>query len=283
MRATSGPALSRRFSLWLSCLLLGGLASCAPTYQLAVRPAQSTGLFVEGREQARGFADSVEVRLSFVRYEPTRLVFEAEYRNPTQQPVTVEPAAFAYTPTRTPAPALPKGQRLPRPAPGVAVTAAQAARRPLPPLPPQVRAFDPEAVLSGLNATAERAERKAGSAAALSLVFTLLTFTADVASIVPVDNPAKAQSLGALRDGLAATSVIAGASSVENAVVAEASRYEAGYLANHALRKVTLQPGQQVYGLVYFPRLDTADSLRLLVPTSIGPLPIDFVQTRKRE
>lgn len=74
--------------------------ACAPTYQLGLKPAQSTNLFVEGREQALAPADSVEVRLSFVCYEPTRGVFEAEYRNPTRHALVAEPAAFRYEASR---------------------------------------------------------------------------------------------------------------------------------------------------------------------------------------
>ena len=86
---------------------LVGLAAtaCAPTYQLGMKPARPSGLFTDGREQVQALADSVEVRLSFVCFEPTRVVFEAEYRNPTSPPLVIDPAAFRYEPSRLPAPA----------------------------------------------------------------------------------------------------------------------------------------------------------------------------------
>ncbi|WP_460502921.1 hypothetical protein, partial [Hymenobacter agri] len=111
----------------LPLLALVGLATaCAPTYQLGLKPAQATNLFVEGREQAQATADSVEVRLSFICYEANRVVFEAEYRNPTRRALVVEPAAFHYEASRRADAGVDFKGRRPKPLPGTEVSAAVA-------------------------------------------------------------------------------------------------------------------------------------------------------------
>ena len=277
------PFYSPRSLPWLALVAL--LGACAPAYQLAVVPAQCPNSFVEGRAQARAFtADSVEVRLSFVCFEPTRLVFEAVYRNPWRgQQLVVAPAAFAYQPRREPAAPLPAQALRPQPARGTNVSAQVAAasvRHPLATLPSQpLAAFDPEPEIVQLRATAEREAAKASRVDWLGVALAITSVAVDVASTSKRETPARNQRRIALQEAIVAYQVAAAASRTEHAVTAETLHLRALNLEDFALRKVTLAPGQQVRGLVYFPRFDAADSLRVLAPVPGGALPLDFVQT----
>lgn len=268
-------------------MALAGLATaCAPSYQLGLKPAQSTNLFVEGREQAQATADSVEVRLSFVCYEASRVVFEAEYRNPTRRALVVDPAAFQYEASRQPAPAFDPKARRPKPLPGAEVTAAVAAASqsvPLPPLPPQaVPAFDPEPEITALSAKAEREAAKAARVDWLGLALTATSLVADVASLGKRETVAQYQSRAAIRDAAVTYNMISAANKVEHAVTSDVLRQRAALLQDYALRKVTLEPGQQVRGYLYFPRYDAADALTVKAPVGRQVVPLEFAQVRRR-
>ena len=271
---------------WLA--LLGLVTACAPTYQLALQPARATNLFAEGREQARAVADSVEVRLSFICYEPTRVVFEAEYRNPSHRALVVDPAAFSYEASRLPAPAPVPGQkaRRPKPLPGAEVSAAVAAASawlPLPPLPPRpVAAFDPEPEITALRESADLAAAKAARIDWFGLALSLASVATDVASIGKRENQQQYESRAALRDAAVTYSVVSAAAKVQHAVAAEVMQQRAAQLQDYALRKVTLAPGQQVRGYLYFPRYDAADGLVVTAPVGRSAAPLEFVQTRRR-
>jgi hypothetical protein len=272
----------------LRWLALAGMASaCAPTYQLGMRPAHSTDLWSEGRQQAQAMADSVEVRLSFVCYEPTRVVFEAEYRNPTHRALVVDPAAFQYEANRLPAPVTnPKAKR-PKPLPGTEVTAAVAAASmalPLPPLPPQaIAAFDPEPEISALRSKADLEADKAARFDWLGLALGAASLATDVASIGKRETVAQYQSRAAIHDVAVTYNVISSAVKIEHAVAAEVLQQRAAMLQDYALRKVTLEPGQQVRGYLYFPRYDAADALVVKAPVGINVVPLEFAQVRKRQ
>ncbi len=272
---------------WPLLAVLGLFTACAPTYQLGMKPAQSTSLFVEGREQAQASADSVEVRLSFVCYEPTRVVFEAEYRNPTTHTLVVDPAAFHYEANRRPAPAYDFKGRRPKPLPGTEVTAAVAAASQavlLPPLPPQpVAAFDPEPEITALH---DRAEREAARAARIDwfgIVLSAASLATDVASIGKRETPAQYQSRASIRDAAVAYNVVSTANTVEHAIAADVLQRRAAQLQEYALRKVTLEPGQQVRGYLYFPRYDAADALVVKAPVGSRVVPLEFAQVRRRQ
>ncbi|GAA3965534.1 hypothetical protein [Hymenobacter antarcticus] len=267
--------------------LLGLATACAPTYQLGLKPAQSTNLFVEGREQAQATADSVEVRLSFVCYEPTRVVFEAEYRNPTTHALVVDPAAFQYEPSRRPAPAYDfKGHR-PKPLPGTEVTAAVAAASQwlvLPPLPPKpIAAFDPEPEITALHDRAESEAAKAARIDWFGIVLSAASLATDVASIGKRETQQQYQSRASIRDAAFAYNVVSAANKIEHAVAADVLQHRAAQLQEYALRKVTLAPGQQVRGYLYFPRYDAADALVVKAPVGSRVVPLEFAQVRRRQ
>lgn len=280
------PTLTLRPLRWLA--LLGLATACAPTYQLALQPARATNLFAEGREQAQAVADSVEVRLSFVCYEPTRVVFEAEYRNPGRRALVVDPAAFRYEASRLPAPAPVPGQKLkrPKPLPGAEVSAAVAAASawlPLPPLPPRpVPAYDPEPEITALRDRADREAAKAARIDWFGVALTVASVATDVASIGKRETRAQYEGRAAIRDAAVAYSIVSAATKVEHAVAADVLQRRAAQLQDYALRKVTLAPGQQVRGYVYFPRYDAADGLVVTAPVGRRAAPLEFVQTRRR-
>ena len=274
----------------LRLLALAGLATaCAPTYQLGLKPAQATNLFVEGREQAQATADSVEVRLSFICYEANRVVFEAEYHNPTRHALVVDPAAFQYEASRLPAPALLPGQKRkrPKPLPGAEVTAAVAAASmalPLPPLPPQpVAAFDPEPEITALHDKAESEANKAARVDWLGLALGAVSLATDVAAIGKRETVAQYQSRAAIHDVAVTYNVISAAAKIEHAVTSDVLRQRAAMLQEYALRKVTLEPGQQVRGYLYFPRYDAADGLVVRAPIGSRVVPLEFAQVRRRQ
>ena len=274
----------------LSVLALFGLATaCAPTYQLALKPARASNLFAEGREQAQATADSVEVRLSFVCYEPTRVVFEAEYRNPTHRSLIIDPAAFRYEASRLPTPAPVPGQkaRRPKPLPGTEVTAAVAAASqalPLPPLPLQpVAAFDPEPEITALHARAAREAAKAERIDWFGVALSVASLATDVASIGKNETQAQYQSRAAIHDAAITYSAVSAATKIEHAVAAEVMQARAANLQEYALRKVTLEPGQQVRGYLYFPRYDAADGFVVKAPVGSRVVPLEFAQVRRRQ
>jgi hypothetical protein len=270
---------------WLA--LAGAATACAPSYQLGLKPSKSTGLFAEGREQAAAVADSVEVRLSFVCYEANRVVFEAEYRNPTRRSLVVDPAAFQYEANRQPSPAPDPKAKRPKPLPGAEVTAAIAAASmalPLPPLPPQaVSAFDPEPEISALRAKAEKEAERASRIDWFGVALSVASVASDVASIGKRETPAQYQSRAAIHDAAVTYSVISAANKVEHAVAAEVLHQRAAMLQDYALRKVTLEPGQQVRGYLYFPRYDAADGFVLKAPVGSSVVPLEFAQVRTRQ
>ena len=272
---------------------LGGLLAlfstgCAPSLYLNVQPAQATGQWAEGREQALGAADSVETRLSFVCYEPGRIVFEAEYRNRSRRAVVVAPEAISCTPSREIKPAVFVGNRVVRPTPGQTLSATQAAAvwpvaqavAPLPAAP--LPAFDPEPEIRQLAANAEELARRAARIDWLGVALSVTSVVADVASIGKNETAGQVQSRAALSDLAFTYNVASAATKVQQAVAADVLQARAANLQEYALRKVTLSPGQQVRGYVYLPRFDTADGLLLRLPVGAAAVPLEFVQTRQR-
>ena len=275
----------------LQLLALVGFATsaCAPTYQLGIRPTQPSGQNNEGRAQALSVADSVEVRLSFVCYEPTRVVFEAEYFNPTKRTLVIDPAAFQYQASRIPAPAQPLSHKVkrPKPLPGTEVTAAVAAASmalPLPPLPPRaVPAFDPEPEIIFLKARATKEAAKAARVDWVGLALGAASLATDVASMGRRETRAQYESRATVHDAAVTYSAISSAARMGHAVAAAVMQERAASLQEYALRKVSLALGYQVRGYLYFPRYDAADGLVVQAPVGRKAVPLEFVQVRTRK
>jgi len=87
-----------RQSILSACLagLSLGLTSCGASTFLALRPTQPDGSSVSGYPASTKYQpeDSVEVRLSFVRYDSKELVLEVEIGNDSKRPVLIEPRSF---------------------------------------------------------------------------------------------------------------------------------------------------------------------------------------------
>ena len=78
------------------------LTACGPSYLVTIKPSQHSGLWPSGYAQSENqAADSVIVRLSFVRYEKQELVFETDIRNESGGNVLVAPETFYYLPITT--------------------------------------------------------------------------------------------------------------------------------------------------------------------------------------
>ena len=267
-------------------LALAGLATaCAPTYQLGLKPAQPTGLFTEGREQAQAVADSVEVRLSFVCYEPNRVVFEAEYRNPTRHALVVDPAAFQYEASRharararpqSPAPQAParhrSNGRRGRRQHGPAAAAAAAQRRAC--LRPRARNNLPA------RHAPTRKPTKPPASTGWGWPWARPAWPPTWPASAAAKPLAQFQSRAAIHDAAVTYNVISAATKVGHAVAAEVLQQRAAQLQEYALRKVTLEPGQQVRGYLYFPRYDAADALVVQAPVGSRVVPLEFAQVR---
>ncbi|MBD2768928.1 hypothetical protein IC235_13620 [Hymenobacter sp. BT664] len=273
----------------LYLLALVGLATtaCSPTYWLELKPARPAGLFNNGRAQAQAVADNVEVRLRFVHYEPTRVVFEAEYHNSTNHPVVVDPTAFKYEVSRAPAPVAAPRTKRPKPLPDTQVTAAVAAASmslPLPPLPPRsLAAYDPEPEITALREGSDKAAAKAARVDWLGLALGAVSMATDIASIGKRETVAQYQSRAAIQNVAVTYNVISSATKMEQAVAADLMQQRAAQLQEYALRKVTLAPGYEVRGYVYFPRYDAADSVVVQAPVGSRTVPLKFVQVRTRQ
>ena len=270
-----------------SCLLLLlvalATASCAPSYLLGVRPATPHTLFASDQPAAIATADSVALQLNFIGYEPEWLVFNAEYRNDSRQPIDIQPVGFAYAPLREAAEVPPARRVLP----GehvAAATAAASQRAPWPALPSApLPALDPEPQISQLQAGASREAARASRPDWMGIALFAVALGVDIASSTRrTETIDQARARAAIHDVAWTYTAISNANRVRHAATAGAMAQRADLLAQYALRRVVLQPGEQVRGYVYLPRFDQADGLRVLAPVGSRQVPLDFVQTHQR-
>jgi hypothetical protein len=219
-----------------------------------------------------------------VAYEPTRLVFNADYRNLSNRSVVIDPVTFRYEAARQPAPVPAPGTRLPKLKPGAVVPAAQAAAAmhlPLPLLPPvPVVAINPEPEITELQDRADHHAARASRVDWLGVALAVGSVALDVSSIGKRETQAQFQARAAVQNGIVAYQVASTANKVQHAVSAEVLAGQAERLRDFALRKVTLAPGEQVRGYLYFPRYDAADELKLTVPLGRQQVPLRFLQIR---
>ncbi|MGI4874711.1 MAG: hypothetical protein ACRYFX_26445 [Janthinobacterium lividum] len=271
---------SRQFAFSLLAL---AASACAPTYMLGVKPAQPNTFFASAQPQAEASAENVSLRLNFLGYEPNWVVLNAEYRNDSAQPVSIDPAAFSYAPLRETATA-PAGVRVQRGELVPAVTAAASLRAPWPALPTApLGAFSPEAHIGELEAGADREAAKARRTDWVGIALFAVVVGSQIASIGHgFDTPVQADNAAAIYNIAWAYSEISMANKMHHAATAAAMAQQARHLSEYALRPVLLQPGQQVRGYVYLPRFDDADGLRVYAPIGHQRAALDFVQTHQR-
>jgi hypothetical protein len=277
----------RYASRLLAPLLAVATMGCAPSYLLGVQPAQPHTLFGSGQPAAEAAADSVALRLDFLGYEPEYLVFHAEYHNDSRRPIEIVPEAFAYAPVRE-AGVRPPTQRIQRIQRGERVPAAVAAATqhlPWPALPPApLAALDPEPQIVQLQNGATHEAQKASRTDWVSIALFAVALGTDIASTTRrrPETFDQAQTRAVIHNVAWAYNAVSTASRVHHAATAEALAQRAAQLNEFALRRVILQPGQQVRGYVYLPRFDHADGLEVLAPVGRQQVALSFVQSHQR-
>lgn len=263
--------------------LLAVAAGCTPTYLLGVHPARPHATLTTADDYAEATtADSVRMALRFVAYEPEWLVFEAEYHNDSQQPITIDPTAFAHVPSRQAA--APSARRVGRGERVPAAVAAASQHAPFPSLPAvPLPALDPARQAEGLQQQANTEAAKASRPDWLGLALLVVSVGADMASVVRTrETQTQVQTRAALHDVAWTYNAISSANRARHAYTADALAWHAAQLRDFGLRQGTLLPGQQVRGYVFLPRFDAADSLRVLAPLGQGQAILDFAQVHQR-
>jgi hypothetical protein len=250
---------------------------------LGVQPAESYTLRASDRDAAEATADSVALRLNFLGYEPDYVIFNAEYRNDSRSPVEVVPTAFGYAPLRQdsiegPTWRVARGQRVP------AAVAAATQHAPWPALPTApLPALDPEPAIGELENNAGHEAAKASRPDWVGVALFAVALGMEVASSARGrETVAQAQTRAVIHDAAVTYSVIASANRVRHAATAEALARRAELLRQYALRRVVLQPGEQVRGYVFLPRFDQADGLDVLAPVGRQLVALRFVQSHQR-
>jgi hypothetical protein len=267
----------------LAPLLAFATIGCAPSYMLGVQPAQPNSLFASGQPAAEAAADSVALRLNFLGYEPEYLVFNAEYYNESRRPIEIVPEAFAYAPLRQagvvpPTQRIRHGERVP------AAVAAATQRLPWPALPPApLLALDPEPQIAQLQKDASREATKASRTDWVSIALFAVALGTDIASTTRrSETLEQAQARAVIHNVAWAYNTVSTANRVRHAATAEVLAQRAAQLSEYALRRVVLQPGQQVRGYVYLPRFDHADGLEVLALVGRQQVALSFVQSHQR-
>ena len=257
--------------------------SCAPTYLLGVQPAAPHTLFASGPPQAEAQADSVAVSLNFLGYEPDYVVFNAEYHNNSRRPIEIMPTAFAYAPVRTagvvpPTQRVQRGERVPA---AVAAATQQAAWLALPPAP--LPALDPEPQIVHLQNGATQEAAKASRPDWAGVALFAVALGVDIAAAGRrTETYSQAQARAAIHQVAWVYNAVSTSNRVRHATTAGALAQRADMLSQYSLRRLVLQPGQQVRGYVYLPRFDQADGLQVVAPVGQRQVALDFVQTHQR-
>ena len=234
--------------------LAAALPACGPSYFMAMQPSNGSGTWVDGAETTHQQHDGLEVRLSFVRYETNRLVFEADMRNRSGHDFTVNPTEFYAQPIVT------------QPVASTATAADLPGRQP---------ASDPE-----LQQLQQRIETEAAAATKVSFGEVLTSVSQAVENIKAVDKKETREQIAARETRQLNENSAYDRERLQAAAAAEQHRAELAELRTHALRRTTVEAGQAVRGYVYFPRTDWADAIRVTAPGLAPGTTLDFTQTR---
>ncbi|WP_157541651.1 hypothetical protein [Hymenobacter aerophilus] len=248
------PLLRRLLPGSAAVLLLGSLLSaCAPSQTLSVAPA-STG----PASSLISRPDSVYVRFNFVRAEPRELVFEAEFSNAANHPISIDPAQFYFQP-------LPDSAAATAAVPAMAPTTAEGHHL----------AFNPEMRLDSMAYRRDELAVKASRASVLQVLLLAASVAEDVASSNRRETPIQRTSRQVRQQGGQAFFEV---QRVVRAAQAQKLHATVAEQAVTSLRRATLQPGDRAVGLVYFPRLDAARQLRFVLTFDEQPVQFDFTQ-----
>lgn len=234
------------------------LTACGPSYYLTMKPAQSSGRWVDGHEISQDAHDSVEVHVGFVRYGANGVIFEVSLRNHSGRPILVAPASFYYLPVAT----LPVASTAPVELPG------------------RVAAMDPEPRLQQLTTSIGYEAEQATEVSTGEVLSGLSNIVESVASIKnkETDEQIKEREQRHRNDASYYDN-----QRLQHAANADLLLSEKQELEQYALRKNTLEPGQSARGYVYFSRTDMADLLRLVVRVNEHPLTFNFEQARVKQ
>lgn len=235
------------------------LTACGPTYFLSMHPSEGSGVWADGSETARQLHDSVDVRISFVRYEVGRMVFEADLRNTTRRPLTVGPTDFYFQPVAT--------QPVASTAPALY-------------MPSRLSAFDPEPRIQGLTSQVAQESEAATKVSTNEVLTNLSHVVEDLASLKKTETK---EQIAARETKQQSENNYYTRQRLEAAAAADQHRAQLDELQHQSLRRNTLEPGQRVRGYVYFPRVDLADVIRVSAPGLAAGTTLDFTQTRTKQ
>ncbi|AHJ98463.1 hypothetical protein [Hymenobacter swuensis] len=249
-------------SLAARALLLAAvlfLTACGATSFLNVSPTRPDGPWVNGHPTSFfSHPDSVYVRLGFIRAEERELVFETDIQNYSDHPIRISPETFYYM-------ALPD-------------TLADTVAAPAQYFEARVLAADPELRLAQLKAKLAKEAQKAENVSWFEILTLATHAVEDVASIKKketaeqiAEREYRHQSDNAYFDEQRETH----AQNADNLYSTTRT------LETVALRHDTLQPGQRMTGQLYFPRLDAARKLRVVVFFDERPVQFNFTQHLK--
>ncbi|MBO0359596.1 hypothetical protein J0X19_16675 [Hymenobacter sp. BT186] len=248
-----------RYSILWACLAGLGFTSCGASTFLALRPAQPDGSSVNGHPTSTKYQteDSVEVRLSFVRYDATELVFEVEIGNDSKRPVLIEPTSFFYAPIDTTVAPRPGAQ----------------------PMLPRIAAIDPETRLKNLAANLETEATKAEKVSWFEIATTVTQVAESVASIKKKETDAQ---IAEREERHASTNAYFANQREQHAQNADDLYNQHQNAQSVMLRSARLPSGEYVSGQVNFPRTDTARRLRFVLFYNERPVTFDFNQTLEK-
>ncbi|RSK48883.1 hypothetical protein [Hymenobacter rigui] len=245
----------------LFSVIAGGLAlllsACGASTFLAVEPARSNGPWVNGHPTSVvSHPDSVYVRAGFIRADDNELVFEVAYLNYSDKPILIAPETFYYM--------------------AVPDTLTDSTRVPAQFFEARRLAANPEVRLGQLQARLKEQERKADNVSWFEILTSAANLVEDVSSIKKketdqqvVEREARHQSDQAYFDN----------QRLDHAEQADHLYTQATALEAVVLRNNTLAPGQGMRGQVFFPRMDVARKLRVVVFFDERPVQFTFNQT----
>lgn len=243
---------------YLAALSLG-FTSCGASTFLAMRPTQPDSSGSSGYPTSTKYQteDSVEVKLSFVRYDATELVFAVEIGNDSKRPVLIEPTSFFYAPIDTVAQLRPGAQ----------------------PMLPRVAAINPETRLKTLATNLETEAAKAEKVSWLEIATTVTQVAESVSSINKKETDAQ---VAEREERHASTNTYFANQREQHAQQADNLYDQHQNAKSGMLRSAKLPSGEYVSGQVNFPRTDTARRLRFVLFYNERPVTFDFTQTPEK-
>jgi len=233
------------------------LSACGASTFLAVEPAQSNGPWVNGHPTSVvGHPDSVYVRAGFIRADDNELVFEVAYLNYSDKPILIAPETFYYV-------AVPDTL-----ADSVAVPAGYFESRRL--------AANPAVRLGQLQARLKEQDRKATNVSWFEILTMVVNTAEDVSSIKKKETD---QQIAERENRHESTRATFDDQRLDHAEQADQLYSQASVLESVMLCRDTLNPGEGRKGQVFFPRMDVARKLRVVVFFDERPVQFTFSQT----